>query len=147
MADRLNALRQGAARAVMSALVLGGWAAAASAQLPDPTRPADSAQAADAATGAAVVETGVKAVFLRPGEKPAALIDGQYVVQGGKLGDKRVLKISENEVVLRDAAGHKETLKVIVGAEKKPAMQKSAAGNKPRGIGARSAPDEGATKK
>jgi hypothetical protein len=147
MADRLNALRQGAAGAVMSALVLGGWAAAASAQLPDPTRPAGGAQSADPATGAAVVETGVKAVFLRPGEKPAALIDGEYVVQGGKLGDKRVLKISENEVVLRDAAGQKETLKVITGAEKKSVVQKAAAGKKSRGDGARSAPDEGATKK
>jgi len=145
MADRLNALKQGAAGAVMFALGCGS--VAAWEQLPDPTRPPDGALVADpagggAATAAAV--SGVVAVFLRPGQKPAALINGEYVVQGARIGDKRVLKIGENEVVLIDTAGQKETLKVVTGAEKTPVVKKMPASGKKSGGGTRDVANEGA---
>lgn len=138
MADRLNALKQGAAGAVM--LALGCGSVAAWEQLPDPTRPPDGAALADpagggtSATAAAAAASGVQAIFLRPGRKPAALIDGHYVEQGARLGDKRVLKISENEVVLRDAAGQNETLKVVTGAEKTPVGKQPPIGEKRGGV-------------
>jgi hypothetical protein len=114
-------------------------AAPAQAQVPDPMRPPDVAAAVDGGSAAASGNAGVQAVFLRRGAKPAALINGEYVVQGGKLGDRRVLKITEAEVVLRDAAGQKETMKVITGAEKTPVEKKTAV-KQP----ARSAVSEGA---
>lgn len=147
MADRLNALKRGAAGAMM--LALGCGSGAAWAQLPDPTRPPEGAPVADPAGGgtaaatAAATASGVQAVFLRPGQKPAALINGEYVVQGARIGDKRVLKIGENEVVLSDAAGEKETLKVVTGAEKTPVVKKMPASGKKRG-GTRDVANEGA---
>lgn len=144
MADSLNALKQGAAGAVM--LALGCGSVAAWEQLPDPTRPSGGALVADPAGGdaATAAGSGVVAVFLRRGQKPAALINGEYVVQGAKLGDKRVLKISENEVVLRDAAGQKETLKMVTGAEKTPIVKKMPASGKKRGDGKQDVASEGA---
>ncbi|MDP2792612.1 MAG: hypothetical protein Q8O25_00795 [Sulfurisoma sp.] len=132
MAGRLNALKKGVAGAVMLVLACGG-ASVLAQQLPDPTRPAGGALSADPTTAAApVAVVGVQAVFLRPGQKSAALINGRYVVQGAMLGDKRVLKIGENEVVLRDVAGQKEILKVVTGAEKTPIVKKIPATGKKR---------------
>lgn len=114
-------------------MVLNG---AASAQVPDPTRPADAPVAApgapSAAGSAAPAESGVQTVILRPGGKSAAVINGQYVEVGGKLGDKRVLKISESEVVLKGESG-REVIKVTPAIEKIPT--KKAAATKRRATG------------
>lgn len=103
-------------------LVLAG---SALAQLNDPTRPPGGM---DAATGTALPdggpESGLSAVFLRPGKKPAALVNGVYVVQGGKLGDKRVLKISDAEVVLRNPDGSREVMRLVPGVRTTPAIRK-----------------------
>ena len=99
----------------------------AQAQMADPTRPPDAASVVTGVASAPAANMGVQAVFLRQGAKPAALINSEYVVQGGRLGDKRVLKITEVEVVLRDATGQKETLKVVAGVEKTPAIGKATA--------------------
>lgn len=101
-------------------LLIGGilGAGAALAQVPDPTRPPDAEAAGSAAAAAA--DSGVQTVILRRGGKSAAVIDGQYVEIGGKVGDKRVLKISESEVVLKGPGG-REVLKVTPAVDKKSA--------------------------
>ena len=96
------------------------------AQVPDPTRPAAPLVAQDAAGGlGASAESGVQAVILRRAGKSAAVINGQYVEVGGRLGDKRVLKIGESEVVLMGEAG-REVLKVTPAIEKVPTTKKLA---------------------
>jgi len=117
------------------------------AQLPDPTRPpGDLVDSGGVAAANAVA--GVQAVFLRHGAKPAALVNGEYVVQGGKLGDRRVLKITETEVVLRDSGGQKEVMKVIADAEKKPVVKKVAVSRgKPNSGATKGATNEGANNK
>jgi hypothetical protein len=67
----------------------------------------------------------VQTVILRRAGKSAAVINGQYVEVGGKLGDKRVLKISESEVVLMGGAG-REVLRVTPAIEKVPARKQAA---------------------
>ncbi len=47
------------------------------------------------------------------------MINGQYVEVGGKVGDKRVVKISESEVVLKGESG-REVIKVTPAIEKVP---------------------------
>ena len=70
-------------------------------------------------------ESGVQTVVLRRAGKSAAVINGQYVEVGGKLGDKRVLKIGESEIVLMGEAG-REVLKVTPAIEKLPARKQAA---------------------
>ncbi|MCX7156849.1 MAG: hypothetical protein NTW45_10470 [Rhodocyclales bacterium] len=96
------------------------------AQVPDPTRPAGIVAAPDGGEGvAAPVESGVQTVILRPGGKSAAVINGQYVEVGDRLGDKRVLKISESEIVLKGESG-REVIKVTPAIEKMPAKKVAA---------------------
>jgi hypothetical protein len=101
--------------------------APAFAQVPDPTRPVVVLTTPATADGVvAPVESGVQMVILRPGGKSAAVINGQYVEVGGKLGDKRVLKISESEVVLKGESG-REVIKATPAIEKIPAKKVAAA--------------------
>jgi len=96
------------------------------AQVPDPTRPAGNQVTAEGASGvSAPVESGVQTVILRPGGKSAAVINGQYVVVGGKFGDKRVLRITESEIVLKGEGG-REVIKVMPSIEKTPARKTAA---------------------
>ncbi|MBL8479504.1 MAG: hypothetical protein JNK59_09355 [Sterolibacteriaceae bacterium] len=102
-------------------------AAAAGAQVPDPTRPAAAVLAPEAAGSLATpAESGVQTVILRPGGKSAAVINGKYVSVGGMVGDKRVQKISESEVVLKGPGG-REVIKVMPAIEKVPASKTVAA--------------------
>lgn len=95
-------------------------AAGVPAQVQDPTRPPDFLQVpADGSAASVPTETGVQTIILRPGGKAAAVINGQQVVVGGKLGDKRVVRITEREVVLKGAGGT-ETIKVTPSVEKAP---------------------------
>jgi hypothetical protein len=103
------------------------WTGTALGQGPDPTRPAGSQVSAEGGSGvSAPVESGVQTVILRPGGKSAAVINGQYVVVGGTYGDKRVLRITESEIVLKGESG-REVIKVMPSVEKTPA-RKTAAG-------------------
>ena len=105
---------------LLAILVGAGFALA---QVPDPTRPAGVLVAPEA--GGSVVgplESGVQTVILRPGGKSAAVINGQYVEVGGRLGDKKVLKITESEIVLKGESG-REVIKVTPAIEKMPARK------------------------
>ena len=97
------------------------------AQVADPTRPAGALMTPESLGGvAAPAGNGVQAVIVRLKGKSAAVINGQYVELGGKLGDKRVAKISESEVVLTGEGG-REVIKVTPAIEKVPAKKTVAA--------------------
>lgn len=108
-------------------LALAVGAQPALAQLADPTRPAAALMTQDAAGAVgAPGESGVQAVILRRAGKSAAVINGQYVEVGGRLGDKQVQRISESEVVLIGEAG-REVIKVTPAIEKIPARKQAPA--------------------
>ena len=117
---------------ILHFLLLAGFMGVASAlaQVPDPTRPAGALLTPEGGSAAAPVESGVQTVILRHGgRKSAAVINGQYVEVGGMVGDKRVLKISESELVLQGESG-REVIKVMPAIEKMPA-KKAAAKKRP----------------
>lgn len=90
------------------------------AQVTDPTRPPGALMAPESSGGAvAPVAGGVQTVIVRPKGKSAAVINGQYVEVGGKLGDKKVVRISESEVVLQGEGG-RDVMKVMPDIEKLP---------------------------
>ncbi|MCF8179148.1 MAG: hypothetical protein K9J74_11615 [Sulfuritalea sp.] len=96
------------------------------AQVPDPTRPPDDWLMPGPKGRVSVpVDSGVQTVILRPGGKSAAVINGQYVAVGEMIGDKRVIRITESEIVLKSATGN-EFIKVIPAIEKISTNKKSA---------------------
>lgn len=58
-------------------------------------------------------------IIRRHGAKPIAVINGETVALGGKVGDWRLVRIGESEAVLRGADG-KETLTLSPGVDKRP---------------------------
>ncbi len=92
----------------------------ASAQVTDPTRPPTQMSVPDAAGAvAAPADVGVQTVILRAGGKSTAVINGQSVMVGSMVGDKRVVRITESEVVLKGSGG-REVIKVIPGVSITP---------------------------
>lgn len=92
-------------------------------QLADPMRPpggvaVTAVPGADGAAGGDSV-AGVQAVFIRPGGRSSALVNGQMLYVGDKLAEKKVIKITESEVVLRSESG-RETMKLIPDVMKTP---------------------------
>jgi len=107
------------------------------AQLADPTRPPvqAAAPAGDAANAVATpVATGLQSVILsRDGKgRPAAVINGEVVQLGGKVGEARLVKVAEDHVVLLGAEG-RETLRLMPAAEK--VIKKVGAGKTAGSIG------------
>ncbi len=111
--------------------------------LPDPTRPAVDISAtassgvgvgADAATAGATdpvpvsTKEGLQSVILSP-QRRAAVINGQTVELGGKVGDATLVEVRESSVVLQGAQG-KRVMELFPGVHLmkmepvKPAMQK-----------------------
>ena len=100
-------------RVLVLAMLLAAIPAGAE-NLVDPTQP-------PAATGGvanvATAELVLQSVLVSPG-RMIAIINGQTVKLGDKLGEAKVVKISESEVVLRDAK-NEQTLKLFPGIEKR----------------------------
>ncbi len=97
-------------------------AGSAQAQLADPTRPpAQAVERAGDATSAAAppAATGLQSVILNRNGKgrPAAVINGEVVQLGGKVGEARLVKVAEDHVVLLGTEG-RETLRLMPAAEK-----------------------------
>lgn len=91
----------------------------AAAQVADPTRPAD-APMADGSSSNTGNSLGLQAIIVRPGKgRSTALIAGQTVRLGSKVGEKRVVKIAENEVVLQGDNGQ-EILRLTPSIQKNP---------------------------
>ena len=100
--------------------------------LADPTRPPPTIEKppAEAAggDGTAAAGAGLQTIIRRAGKKPAAVINGEYVVLGGRVGDARLVKISDDSVQLRSSTG-RETLKLSPGVEKTPAVKSGGGGS------------------
>lgn len=105
------------------ALLASQQVLAQSGALPDPTRPPNmnetSAQAAPALTG-------LQAVVLRPDGHSVAVINGQAVAVGDKVGDARLVLLTADEAVLVGPNG-KEVLKLAPTVDKKRAVSAPAA--------------------
>ncbi len=105
---------------VMATLAAG----ALSAQITnDPTRPPSGyadVENSGLASGGPVLQS----VMITPTLK-AAIIDGEMVKLGGKFGNAQVVKISENEVVLRDNE-QIQVLKMYPGVEKRDSARSAA---------------------
>ena len=91
----------------------------------DPTRPPASFVATPT-TVTGVTEAGgrLRSVKIpRRGGRPTAVIDGQVVRLGQKLGEARLVRLTETEAVLESAAG-RETLRLTPDVIKKPVLTK-----------------------
>lgn len=110
-------------------LAMAALSGPAMSQLADPTRPPPVAAKPATTAGDAVepVASGLQSILLRKNGKPAALIHGELVELGGKVGDAKLVRISENSVLLRGPQGE-ERLWLTPAAEKKPHIDTTASG-------------------
>lgn len=99
--------------------LLAAMTVAGAQTLVDPTKPpAGIDKPADAeAPGEEKPVAGLQTIIRRKGEKPAAVINGEYVTLGGRVGEARVLRIGEDSVTLKGPAGT-EVMKLAPGIEK-----------------------------
>lgn len=93
---------------------------AAEKTLPDPTKPPTglSKEEKSDESSKEPVTSGLTSILLKQGAKPAAIIDGEYVELGGLAGERKVIGIGEDHVILKNAEG-KEVLRLIPAVEKK----------------------------
>lgn len=121
MAESLN-------RAARRVLLHGGWLlmtlavagqALAQENLPDPTRPPVMMQAHGEAASSGPGEPVLQSVLISPGRK-VAIISGETVQMGDRVGEARVVRIAEGQVVLA-RGGQTQTLKLFPGIEKRRA--------------------------
>lgn len=116
---------------VLSMLAMAALAAG-DATLPDPTRPPDSMMILPS-TGAplAPAEPRLQSVMIGAGVR-SAIIDGQRYKVGDKVGDARLVRISESEVVLRNASG-RQTMRLFPSVKQaltaEPAPRRAASRN------------------
>lgn len=77
--------------------------------LPDPTRPAVDLIAPVDATGAkdAATDDGLRTIIISP-DRRSAIINGQQIPLGGKLGNERLMAVCEDSVVLQGVDGRRE---------------------------------------
>lgn len=117
-------------RLALVALIGMGVAHSVLAQaMPDPTRPPGSTEYGTSGP----VESGLQSIVRRQGEKPMAIIHGELIPLGGKVGEARLIAIHEDSVVLRAADGSRETLTMTPGISKtlRPAHSKSSLPREP----------------
>ena len=85
------------------ALLVALPALAQTAALSDPTRPPEGSLAATPAGSAVPAGPRLQSVLLSPDRK-LAIIDGQTVPRGGRVGDATLVQITETRVTLRRGA-------------------------------------------
>jgi hypothetical protein len=111
MARRVNALA-----VLLLALALPAWGEG----LPDPTRPALTD--ADGTRGEPIA-SGPRVTLIRiAGPRRTAIVDGEEVTVGSRIQGRRVVRIAEDEVVLRGPDGV-ERLRLFPDVEKRPASR------------------------
>jgi MSHA biogenesis protein MshK len=105
-------------RALLMLMGIAACAAAWGQGLSDPTRPPGSTNAASPAAGLEDLPSGpqLQSVLIAQGRR-VAVINGTTVALGGMVGDAKVMKISETEVVLKRGQ-ETEVLKMYPGIEK-----------------------------
>jgi MSHA biogenesis protein MshK len=97
--------------------------APARAQLADPTRPPNAPT--DSTPEAGPAGTALQSVLISQGRR-LAIINGNTVGVGGMVGEAKVVKITETEVVL-DKGGETEVLKLFPGIDKQPVKRRTVA--------------------
>ena len=117
-------------RSLETVLAAALWLAAAGVQaqgsvtgLSDPTRPPGPGAAWQGAPEDLPAGKQLQSVLLSGGRK-LAIIDGTVVQLGGMLGEARVVKISETEVVLKNGE-ELETLRLYPSVDKKAVKRAS----------------------
>lgn len=87
----------------------------------DPTRPAieDKPAPSQVDQAAAPVSSGLQSIIRRKNSKPAAIINGEYIELGGRLGEAKLTNVEDGYVVMTNPAGAKEILVLTPGVEKK----------------------------
>ncbi len=95
--------------------------AAHCAPFADPTRLSAAIEPADLASGSPGAPR-LESVLIAP-DRRVAVISGQQVTLGGKVGAGEVVRITETEVVIRGAEGL-ETLKLLPELKRPPLPEK-----------------------
>lgn len=125
MAKYLNmAIRQAMLRSALAGVTCAVHQYALAQALVDPTRPPTMAAQAVAESSSAGVPV-LQSVLISP-QRTEAIISGKTVRVGDKLGNARVIRITESEVVLRDGK-NSQVLKLFPNIEKKRAASGSRA--------------------
>lgn len=94
-------------RILLFALLIGATQAAQAEGLPDPTRPAiDLGGSGVGAAPTEPAQQGLQSVIISPRHQ-AAIINGQTVSVGDKVGDARLVEVRENSVVLQGPRGRR----------------------------------------
>jgi MSHA biogenesis protein MshK len=101
--------------------LLAAVAGAAAQGLSDPTRPPSAADERVARSEAPVSR--LQSVLISPARK-LAVIDGQTVALGGRLGEATVISIAPTQVILQSGATY-QTLKLLPGIEKEQGTEKA----------------------
>jgi len=116
-------MRKGPLQCMMAAATVAAMAGAQAQALTDPTRP-PSATAGAPASQQEASTTQLQSILLSSGRK-LAVINGNMVRLGGMVGEARVVRISETEVVLKKG-DETEVLKLFPGVDKLPSKRRAA---------------------
>ena len=108
----------------MAGLLCNGLPVLAAEQLPDPTKPAvdiryetDANKVGVAEAPPVVKKAGLQSIIISPKFR-AAIINGETVALGNKIGDATLVEVRENSVVLQGAEG-KRVLELFPGVHLK----------------------------
>lgn len=110
----------GLSRWCLLAIIFVGAAKAQAEVSADPTRPQNLPKESGFGAANDSAPTSLQTLIVPRKGKPSAVIDGQLVHVGEKIGDRRVVRISGSEVVLQGPEGW-ETLKMFQDIGKMPA--------------------------
>ena len=147
MADRMSKAVYFLAMALVIGFLAGdalaqGSSGAQGSALSDPTRPPGAGAWQQGTQEVAPAGKQLQSVLLSGGRR-VAIIDGTMVALGGKLGEARVVRISETEVVLKTGE-ETETLKLFPSVDKQPV--KRAPGRARAGVPGKGSFPEGGSK-
>ncbi|MEO8142867.1 MAG: hypothetical protein ABI654_01520 [Betaproteobacteria bacterium] len=111
-------------------LAVALWLAASGAQaqggLSDPTRPPSAPVAGAVGVAEEIPGTQLQSILFSSGRK-VAVINGKMVPLGGMVGEAKLVRISETQVVLKKG-DETEVLKLFPSVEKRPVKRRSGTG-------------------
>lgn len=114
-------MRMPAAALLLAAAMLPVLAPADAQDLADPTRPPNAS--APGGPPESTAGTQLQSVLISPGRR-LAIINGKSVALGDAVGESKVVKITETEVVLQKGT-ETEVLKMYPGVDKQPVKRTS----------------------
>jgi MSHA biogenesis protein MshK len=119
-------MRVGLLHSLLLAAMLATTGGARSQELIDPTRP-PSARIGALDVPEETTGTQLQGILFSSGRK-VAVINGAMVPLGGMVGEAKLVRISETQVVLRKG-DETEVLKLFPSVEKRPAKRRSGSGS------------------